>query len=291
MTVLLPFLYLIIGMFLSRMGVDFKKQASTLLSKIVIPLVIIYNIFASEHDFFVIIVASFLIMAFMLQLAKRLTKDPVEELCFCYLNIGWLALPLAHAIFGNEPASVILAFYVGSSIQANLASVTLFSSKLTWQSKVVKLLKAPHIWAILVGITLIPFKEPLMQMTLWPYIGMKFLMSALGMMILGAWLINTKLNWDDVKRSFYFFWMRTLALAFFITGLILFSYWQSIDLITRNIAVLYLLCFLPPAAYVVVLETQFLKTGKSAKIIASSTLISFVLLALYIGALVYFECI
>ncbi|SET01004.1 AEC family transporter [Thorsellia anophelis] len=285
-TLLLPFLYLFSGMLLSRIRFDFKRPASTLLTRFVIPIVIIYNISASDPDFFLIIIASFVIMALMLQLAKRLSSDPVEELCFCYLNIGWLALPLSSAIFGNEAASVMLAFYVGSSLQANLASINLFSPKTQLKTRLIRLLKAPHIWALLIGVVLIPFKGSFLELVTPIYIMMKFLMSAIGMMILGAWLIKTRLSINDFKRSAYFMLIRMGVLAVLITFFVMLANYFSLTLVTNNLPVLYLLCFLPPAAYVVVLETQFLKTGKSAKIIASSTLLSFIFIIGYILILI-----
>lgn len=285
-TLLLPLVYLLAGMLLSRLRFDFKAPASTLLTRFIIPVVIIYNISASDPDFFLIIIASFVIMACMLQLAKRLTSDPVEELCFCYLNIGWLALPLSNAIFGNEPASVILAFYVGSSLQANLASINLFSPKTHSKIRLIRLLKAPHIWALGMGILLMPFKGILLDVATPVYVVMKFLMSAIGMMILGAWLVKTRLSLEDFKRSGYFMLLRMASLAIFITLFVLIAHYFSLALVTNNLPVLYLLCFLPPAAYVVVLETQFLKTGRSAKMIASSTLISFFFIIPYILILI-----
>lgn len=286
-TLLLPVVYLLIGMMLSRLRYDFKLPASTLLTRVIIPIVIIYNICASDPDFFIIIVASFIIMAIMLQIGKWLTTDPVEALCFCYLNIGWLALPLSTAIFGNEPASVILAFYVGSSLQANLASINLFTPQTHLKVRVKRLLKAPHIWALLIGIALIPFKATLLHVFTPVYVAMKFLMSLLGMAILGAWLLKTKLSLADFKRSSYFLLIRMCMLAGLISIFIIIARFFDLRLVTDNLSVLYLLCFLPPAAYVVVLETQFLKTGSSAKIIASSTLVSFVLIIIYIFSLIY----
>ncbi|WP_234480085.1 hypothetical protein [Erwinia sp. S38] len=61
---------------------------------------------------------------------------------------------------------------------------------------------------------------------------------------------------------------------------------HSIQILTDNAAKLYLFCLLPPAANIIVLETHYLGTGRSAKAISCGTCISIVAIAIYAAAIV-----
>ena len=155
-TILAPLLYLLIGLGLGRIPFDIKGKASALLTKWVIPAVIIYNIATHRPGVFTIMLGMMAIMGSMLLLSRVFTKDPVQNLCFCYLNIGWLGLPIASTLFGDGAAMVIIAAYVGSSLFGNSVGVGLMASGENMATRLRQTLKAPPVWALLVGIACIP---------------------------------------------------------------------------------------------------------------------------------------
>jgi len=95
-----------------------------------------------------IMIGMIVVMTAMLVLSRIFVRDPVENLCFCYLNIGWLGLPIASALFGNTAATVVLSAYIGSSIFGNLVSVSVMSSDENCRKSLKNLLKAPPIIAL-----------------------------------------------------------------------------------------------------------------------------------------------
>lgn len=282
-SILAPLLYLSIGLLLGKTSFNIKEQASALLTKWVIPAVIVYNIATHRPGVFIIMLGIITMMMVMLLLSRRFTKDPVSNLCFCYLNIGWLGLPIASSLFGNEAAMVIIAAYVGSSLFGNSIGVGLMAHDQTMKNRFIQTLKAPPAWSLMLGLACIPFGEQIEHHTKQIYDLLKFLMSFLGMGILGIWLSETSLKMSDFKKALIPFVARALTVSILSSLLIFFGELNSIDIITANKATLHLIGFLPPAANIIVLETHYMRSGRSASMIACGTCISLVAIGAYIG--------
>ena len=62
----------------------------------------------------------------------------------------------------------------------------------------------------------------------------------------------------------------------------------KLELVAANKPALYMLCLLPPAANIIVLETHYCRTGRSAGLIACGTLLSLSMIAVYAGIITYF---
>lgn len=280
-----PLLYLLIGLGFGRTSYEIKGRASALLTKLVIPFVIVYNIATNRSGVFVIMAGVVVMMSTMLLLSRAVTRDPVRNLCFCYLNIGWLGLPIASALFGDGAAAVIIAAYVGSSLFGNSVGAGLMAQGQDLKTRILKTLQAPPVLALLLGLACIPIGGLLEQFAKPVYGIMKFLMSFLGMAILGIWLSETSLKASDFKKELVPFGVRAVTIFILTSLFILLCQHYDIALVTENKAALYLLCLLPPAANIIVLETHYLKTGRSASMIACGTCLSIVAICLYVGAL------
>ncbi|MCX7205643.1 MAG: permease [Proteobacteria bacterium] len=277
-----PFLYLIIGVILGRSSFEIKNRASALLTKIIIPLVIIYNISTNKSDVFIVMASIVLIMLIMLTISRSIEKDPVKNLCFCYLNIGWLGLPIASSSFGNEAATVIISAYVGSSLFGNSVGVGLMAHGKNIQTRIIQTLKAPPVLALLIGVVLTPFSSQIMDFGKPSYEIIKFIMGFLGMVILGAWLSKMPLQKVDLKNSLFIFLIRSLLFFILMSIFIIICKYFEVNLVGKNIPTLYLICLLPPAANIIVLETHYMKSGRSASMIAWGTCISIVAIPVYI---------
>lgn len=282
MLIFLPLIYLLIGFIVGKSPYDLKGKASYLLNRFVIPLVIIYNIATHQAGVFIIISASIIMMITMLLISRLFTGDPIKDLCFCYLNVGWLGLPIASTLFGSLAAMIFIAIYVGSSIFGNSIGAGMLSQTQGIKSKLINTLQSPPIIAFIIGLLAIPIQHLIASYFHTIYEIFKFILSFLGMMILGMWLASTKISVKEIKTAVKIFLLRAITIALFITGCLFISYYYyPIALILNNPLVLYLLCLLPPAANIIVLETYYAKTGRSASMIACGTMVSLLAIGCY----------
>jgi hypothetical protein len=280
-SVLAPLLYLFAGFLLGKSGLNVKARASALLTRLIIPLVIIFNIATHPPGVFVVIAGIMAVMSLMLLISRLVTKDPVQNLCFCYLNIGWLGLPVASSLFGNGAAMIFIAAYVGSSLFGNSVGVGLLVKGADLRARIRETLKAPPVWSLATGILLSPFSDVIASQGHAAYAVLKFLMSFTGMAILGIWLSETPVRISDFRQALLPFIGKALGLFVLLSGFILVcTHWQ-IDLVSQNRAALYMICLLPPAANIVVLETHYLQTGRSASMIACGTVLSIIAVGIY----------
>ncbi|WP_020559390.1 AEC family transporter [Thiofilum flexile] len=282
-----PLIYLLIGFGLGRTRFEIKGRASALLTKWVIPLVLIYNIATHQPGVFVIMLGMVVMVAIMLLLSRAFTPDPVQNLCFCYLNIGWLGLPVASTLFGDGAAMVIIAAYVGSSLWGNSVGVGLMAQGQNLKSRLLQTLKAPPVWALIVGLACIPFATQIEHYARPVYEVLKFLMVFLGMAILGIWLSETPLKIADFKLALQPFFARLVTVSVLVSIFIAICQYYDIALVIENKPTLYMIALLPPAANIVVLETHYMKTGRSASMIASGTFLSIIAIALYVGVVLW----
>ncbi|ADU71455.1 AEC family transporter [Pantoea sp. At-9b] len=281
MTIFVPLIYLFAGWLMGKTAWDVKTAASWLLTRVTIPIVIIFNISTRFSSMSTIIIATAICMLLMLMASRYIIRDPIKSLCFSYLNIGWLGLPVATAMFGNEAATIIIAAYVGSSIVGNSVGAGMLSGH---RFNLVKLVQTPPVLALIFGAVLIPFNQ---QITLWfsgLYDVAKFLMSFLGMAVLGIWLSKIALTWQDLRQEIRPYLIKSGVMFILISLLLMLARTCDFRLIAENPATLYLFCLLPPAANIIVLETHYLGTGRSAKLITCGTCISIIALSLFAAA-------
>ncbi|MBY0368368.1 MAG: hypothetical protein K2X12_19165 [Burkholderiaceae bacterium] len=280
-----PLLYLGSGLALGRLPIDVKGRASALLTTVVIPFVIVYNIATAQADVFAVIAWVAATMAVLLALSRRVSRDPVRNLCFCYLNIGWLGLPVAASLFGDGAATVFVAAYVGSSLFGNSVGAGLMSGtgRTPWR----QMLKAPPVWALLLGLALHPFSATLAPALQPVYGAAKFLMSFLGMTILGIWLSRTPLRAQDLRDALATTATRAATVALSVTAFVAFAQLEGLTLVVQNRDALYLMALLPPAANIVVLETHYLRSGRSASAIAAGTILSMAAISVFATAVLW----
>ncbi|MCG7389690.1 permease [Pantoea sp. ACRSB] len=284
MTIFFPLIYLLAGWLAGKTAMDLKRSASWILTRIAIPVVIVFNISTRFSSMSTIIIATAICMLILLAACRLIMRDPVRSLCFSYLNIGWLGLPVGSALFGNDAATIIIAAYVGSSIIGNsLGAGMLSGSKLNLAG----LLRTPPVLALIAGTALIPFSHEVTRWCDGLYDVAKFLMSFLGMAVLGIWLSRTTISAGDLRREIWSFIIKSGVMGLLISLLVGLASLLHYRLIADNAATLYLFCLLPPAANIIVLETHYSGTGESAKIITCATCISIVAIGLYAASVIF----
>lgn len=282
MSLIYPFVYMLGGMLLGR----FLPHAKALLSKVLIrafiPYVIIYNLLTYQTGTAEVAVFCFVFCMLLYLAANTLWRDRLTALTFSYLNIGWLGLPIAISLFGDDASRLIIAAYIGSSVFGNVASSAALQSEARWGIMVMRALKSPPVIAVLIGfiLRLVPVDFSGVGVMLVGYEIAKLLMSITGMAVLGMWLYSSRVTLYDLRASIPVAIFRALIGSIVVGGFLWVSWHLEIDIVTENALVLFILPLLPPAANIVVLETYFRGTGESARLVASGTLISLGLLTL-----------
>lgn len=276
-----PLLYLLFGLVLGRTRLQLKGIAAAFLTNVVIPLVIIYNLATYRSGLLAVVLGVVAIMAVMAAVGGALTRDPIRNLCFFYLNIGWLGMPIATALFEDSAASLYIAAYIGSTVFGNSIGAGMLEHGVSLQHRMMKLLKSPPVVSVLAGIALLPLGDVITVQFDTLYQVLKFLLGFIGMAILGLWLSESKVQFKDIKNELLPSLYRSITLFLLLTLFVMLCTFLNVNFVTQNLAALYLICLLPPAANIIVLETHYRKTGNSAKIIASGTCISIVAIFVY----------
>lgn len=292
----LPVLYLAAGWALARLGFDWRRPMARALSLVVIPVVIAFHVAGANAALAGSMLCALGWMLALFAIGHRLSRDPVDSLCFCYLNIGWFGLPVAASALGPQAVSLFATFYVASSILGNaLGPAWLLrhargsapaGSPAHSGSRVGVLghaWRTPALRALLAGLCLWPFRSWLGVHAGWLDEAARMLLGILGMMVLGAWLAHTPLDMAELLRA-----PKWLALRTATSLLVLTLLWAVTSRLGRSplqgqAGAAVLLSLLPPAANIVVLETEALRTGHSAPRIASASVCSLGAIALYVA--------
>lgn len=100
MGIILPLLFLGAGFGLAMLlpehwGNRLKESASALLTRWIIPAVIIYTVATSRPELFFVAASTMVLMLLGVLCAGRITRDPVQKLAFVYLNAGLFGIPVA----------------------------------------------------------------------------------------------------------------------------------------------------------------------------------------------------
>ncbi|MCG7489506.1 permease [Vibrio sp. Of14-4] len=278
MEILLPFVYLIFGILVGKKQLKVKTFSSFVLTKMVIPLIIIWNISLNSEEMVLVIVLAMIFMLSIFFFRHWMERDVINNLCFCYLNIGWLGLPIAHALLGDTAARFVLGAYIGSSIVGNSIGANYLKKEVF---SIKNILTSPPVIAFIIGCLLIPFERSVEVFGHHIYMISKFLMSFLGMMILGIWLSETSLDKSDFfvyakSYAFRILMLSTIVLIAFVISQILNS-----EFVYQQLPWLFLICVLPPAANIIVLETSYLGTGMTASKISVETILSIAVIVVY----------
>lgn len=130
MGIILPLLYLGVGIGLAMLlpehwGNRLKESASALLTRWIIPAVIIYTVATSRPELFFVAASTMVLMLLGVLCAGRITGDPVQKLAFVYLNAGLFGIPVVAGFWGEEAVRVYIGAYIGNSIMGNILGTSL----------------------------------------------------------------------------------------------------------------------------------------------------------------------
>ncbi len=284
--ILFPLFSFLCGLLLASVKTQAKLRVilSNILAKLLIPIVIIYNMVFYKEGQLALVGLSILAAIMLYVFYVLLFKDRLQALCCSYTNIGWLGLPIAMSIFGAEVSGAMIALYIGGSLFGNIWATSAVSQTIQAPWLVIKnLVRSPPVIALLIaavlsGLGVDQMKQHVLIDHL--YLAAKWAMSFAGMCVLGMWLRHTRIGVADLIQS------SKIALFKLLCGIVFCSLiYLLIDnsAIHQAIAAIFFIFCLPPAANIVALETSFQGTGRSAKYIAAGTVVSCVVIAIYAG--------
>ena len=282
MALILPLLSFLTGYW----GVQYLKPIrpflAALLARVLIPVLIIYNMVFYQEGSLWLIAFSFFCSCVFFALFYFILKNKLRALCLSYLNGAWLGIPFALAVFGPQVTSTVVALYIGGSLFGNVCAVMAVSEARQDTRYILKnVLFSPPVVALSMAALLSFWDLSHWQQVPWIeilYQANKVLVTFSGMCVLGMWLSNVRISRFDLMRSLQLIFCRGLF-AVLLCGAAYF--YLPIPQQTLTYAVLLMFFLLPPAANIVALETHYQGTGHSAKYIASGTLASAILIALY----------
>lgn len=312
MGIILPLLYLGVGFGLAMLlpehwGNRLKESASALLTRWIIPTVIVYIVATSRPELFFMAASTMVLMALLVRCAAFFTNDPVQRLALVYLNAGIFGIPVVASFWGEEAVRLYVGAYIGNSVMGNILGTSLMrretnTEELTnsrvkpaqkaavgavWRS----LLTNRPIIAVAIGLICLPAGPLLNTHAAGIYRLITWVFSFVGLMVLGMWLSTARLHRTDLKQAVRWALLRVVLVSVYSVGILTAAYWMHthtgvhLNQLLAHPQVLFVLGVLPPAANIVILETHYRHEGTAAPIIASGAVVSVGMIALAVPIL------
>ena len=317
MGMILPLIYLGVGFGLATLlpehwGNRLKESASALLTRWIIPTVIVYIVATSRPELFFMAASTMVLMALLVRCAAFFTNDPVQRLALVYLNAGIFGIPVVASFWGEEAVRLYVGAYIGNSVMGNILGTSLMrretntdgltTSRAKPTRKAVthkaavgavlrSLLTNRPIIAVAIGLICLPVGPLLNTHAAGIYRLITWVFSFVGLMVLGMWLSTARLHRTDLTQALRWAVLRVVLVSVYSVGILTAAHWMHthtgvhLDQLLAHPQVLFILGVLPPAANIVILETHYRHEGTAAPIIASGAVVSLGMIALAVPIL------
>lgn len=317
MGMVLPLIYLGVGFGLATLlpehwGNRLKESASALLTRWIIPTVIVYIVATSRPELFFMAASTMVLMALLVRCAAFFTNDPVQRLALVYLNAGIFGIPVVASFWGEEAVRLYVGAYIGNSVMGNILGTSLMRRETntdgltTSRSKPTRkaithkaavgavlrsLLTNRPIIAVAIGLICLPAGPFLNTHAAGIYRLITWVFSFVGLMVLGMWLSTARLHRTDLTQALRWAVLRVVLVSVYSVGILTAAYWMHthtgvhLEQLLAHPQVLFILGVLPPAANIVILETHYRHEGTAAPIIASGAVVSLGMIALAVPIL------
>jgi len=293
-------------------GNRLKESASALLTRWIIPTVIVYIVATSRPELFFMAASTMVLMALLVRCAAFFTNDPVQRLALVYLNAGIFGIPVVASFWGEEAVRLYVGAYIGNSVMGNILGTSLMrretntdgltTSRAKPTRKAVthkaavgavlrSLLTNRPIIAVAIGLICLPAGPFLNTHAAGIYRLITWVFSFVGLMVLGMWLSTARLHRTDLIQALRWALLRVVLVSVYSVGVLALARWAHdtagvhFDQLLAHPQVLFILAVLPPAANIVILETHYRHEGTAAPIIASGAVVSLGMIALAVPIL------
>lgn len=317
MGMILPLIYLGVGFGLAmllpeRWSNRLKESASALLTRWIIPTVIVYIVATSRPELFFMAASTMVLMALLVRCAAFFTNDPVQRLALVYLNAGIFGIPVVASFWGEEAVRLYVGAYIGNSVMGNILGTSLMrretntdgltTSRAKPTRKAVthkaavgavlrSLLTNRPIIAVAIGLICLPAGPFLNTHAAGIYRLITWVFSFVGLMVLGMWLSTARLHRTDLTQALRWAVLRVVLVSVYSVGILTAAHWMHthtgvhLDQLLAHPQVLFILGVLPPAANIVILETHYRHEGTAAPVIAAGAVVSMGMIALAVPIL------
>lgn len=317
MGMILPLIYLGVGFGLAmllpeRWSNRLKESASALLTRWIIPTVIVYIVATSRPELFFMAASTMVLMALLVRCAAFFTNDPVQRLALVYLNAGIFGIPVVASFWGEEAVRLYVGAYIGNSVMGNILGTSLMRRETntdgltTSRSKPTRkaithkaavgavlrsLLTNRPIIAVAIGLICLPAGPFLNTHAAGIYRLITWVFSFVGLMVLGMWLSTARLHRTDLTQALRWAVLRVVLVSLYSVGILTAAHWMHthtgvhLDQLLAHPQVLFILGVLPPAANIVILETHYRHEGTAAPVIAAGAVVSMGMIALAVPIL------
>ena len=312
MGMILPLLYLGVGFGLAlllpeRWGNRLKESASALLTRWIIPAVIVYIVATSRPELFFMAASTMVLMVLLVRCAAFFTNDPVQRLALVYLNAGIFGIPLVASFWGEEAVRLYVGAYIGNSVMGNILGTSLMRRETTTDGLTNSRAEPTHkaavgavarslltnrpVIALAIGLICMPAGPFLNAHAAGIYKFITWVFSFVGLVVLGMWLSTARLHRTDLKQAARWAVLRVVLVSVYSVGILTAAHWMNthtgvhLDQLLAHPQVLFILGVLPPAANIVILETHYRHEGTAAPIIASGAVVSLGMIALAVPIL------
>lgn len=317
MGMILPLIYLGVGFGLATLlpehwGNSLKESASALLTRWIIPTVIVYIVATSRPELFFMAASTMVLMALLVRYAAFFTNDPVQRLALVYLNAGIFGIPVVASFWGEEAVRLYVGAYIGNSVMGNILGTSLMRRETntdgltTSRAKPIRkavthkaavgtvlrsLLTNRPIIAVAIGLICLPAGPFLNTHAAGIYRLITWVFSFVGLMVLGMWLSTARLHRTDLTQALRWAVLRVVLVSVYSVGILTAAHWMHthtgvhLEQLLAHPQVLFILGVLPPAANIVILETHYRHEGTAAPIIASGAVVSLGMIALAVPIL------
>ena len=317
MGMILPLLYLGVGFGLAMLlpehwGNRLKESASALLTRWIIPTVIVYIVATSRPELFFMAASPMVLMALLVRCAAFFTTDPVPRLALVYLNAGIFGIPVVASFWGEEAVRLYVGAYIGNSVMGNILGTSLMRRETNTDGLTTSRAKPPRkavthkaavgavlrslltnrpIIAVAIGLICLPAGPFLNTHAAGIYRLITWVFSFVGLMVLGMWLSTARLHRTDLIQALRWAVLRVVLVSVYSVGILTAAHWMHthtgvhLDQLLAHPQVLFILGVLPPAANIVILETHYRHEGTAAPIIASGAVVSVGMIALAVPIL------
>ena len=317
MGMILPLLYLGVGFGLAMLlpehwGNSLKESASALLTRWIIPTVIVYIVATSRPELFFMAASTMVLMALLVRCAAFFTNDPVQRLALVYLNAGIFRIPVVASFWGEEAVRLYVGAYIGNSVmgnvlgtslmrrEANTDGLTTSRAKPTRKAVTRKAAVGAVLRSLLTNRPIIAVATGLICLPVGPFLNthaadiyrlITWVFSFVGLMVLGMWLSTARLHRTDLTQALRWALLRVVLVSIYSVGILTAAHWMHthtgvhLEQLLAHPQVLFILGVLPPAANIVILETHYRHEGTAAPIIASGAVVSLGMIALAVPIL------
>ena len=317
MGMILPLIYLGVGFGLATLlpehwGNRLKESASALLTRWIIPTVIVYIVATSRPELFFMAASTMVLMALLVRYAAFFTNDPVQRLALVYLNAGIFGIPVVASFWGEEAVRLYVGAYIGNSVMGNILGTSLMRretntdglttsrAKPTREAVTRKAAVGAVLRSLLTNRPIIAVATGLICLPVGPFLNthaagiyrlITWVFSFVGLMVLGMWLSTARLHRTDLKQALRWAVLRVVLVSVYSVGILTAAHWMHthtgvhLDQLLAHPQVLFILGVLPPAANIVILETHYRHEGTAAPIIASGAVVSLGMIALAVPIL------